>query len=222
MYLWGWSWWASEEGYYPLWETELHQPMRAPSWRRICVICREFAWANTDSPAGSSTGHMETSCSKGTWELANTSHQLLPLRLSWPEENLWQFNLSKLLHCKYKTLRKWRQPVKEEVVVLPLLPFATYWPQHFYSPVKLQESHSHLLAFLKRKKMKVLLIKKRGHICECAVYPPPGSCRHKDLPPLPFEDSWLGYCSDKHTSALLRCCNKRKYRLRCLCNKIWN
>lgn len=49
------------------------------SWRRIHVICQVFAWATTNSPAGSFIGGMVISYSKGTWDLINTSHQLLPL-----------------------------------------------------------------------------------------------------------------------------------------------
>lgn len=41
---------------------------------------------------------------------------------------------------KGSILRKWSQLVKEEVVMLPSLPFATYLCQQFNYPVKLQET----------------------------------------------------------------------------------
>lgn len=107
---------------------------------------------------------------QGTWK-SPANHPLLPLRLSCPEENLWQFSLSNLVHCKYRILRKSSQ-------LESLIPM--YW--RFW-----------------KEKIEVLVIQRMGRICEC-----------------------LGYCSDKNTSALLRCCNKRKYQLRCLWNKKQN
>lgn len=110
---------------------------------------------------------------QGTWK-SPANPPLLPLRLSCPEENLWQFNLSKLIHCKNRTLRKWSQLVKEEVVILPLLPFTTYLGQHFNSPVKLQESLIPIFWSFWKEKMKVLVMQRMGHSCECAVSPLPG------------------------------------------------